>query len=541
MRTPAWRGTQRVLLHGGVIHSTASPFATAMLVDGDRIAWLGDDSAVATHGETADAVVDLRGALVTPGFVDSHVHATSAGLALLGIDLSACTSRVDALDAIAHQQSGGVVIGHGWDETTWADARSFTRQELDQATNGAAGYFSRVDVHSAAVTTALLEQIEGIRGLEGYDDSGHLTRAAHHAAREWALSQVARDRRADAQQAVRAQAVSLGIVSLHEMAGPVISSESDLAQLQSITSLEPGPLLAAYWGEHADLGGVARALEFGAVGAGGDLFIDGSVGSHTACLREPYLDAPDQRGAQYLDSSAVARHLQACGEAGIQGGFHVIGDRATDVIVDALEQLAAALGDDVVQQAHHRLEHAEMLDDRHLQVLGRLGVTLSMQPMFDALWGRSAGMYERRLGADRAQRMNRFATAQASGILLAFGSDAPVTQLGPWAAMRAAMFHNQPHERVTARAAFSAHTRAGWRSVGDMESGVLAPEAPAHYVVWDCQDLVVQAPDARTANWSTDPRSGTPGLPDLHPDLPLPRALRTVVAGRTVYDSSELT
>jgi hypothetical protein len=122
---------------------------------------------------------------------------------------------------------------------------------------------------------------------------------------------------------------------------------------------------------------------------------------------------------------------------------------------------------------------------------------------------------------------------------LAFGSDAPVTPLGPWAAVRAAAHHQTPESRLSVRAAFAAHTRGGWRAAGRDDAGVLAPGAPATYAVWHAGDLVVRTPDERVRAWSTDPRSRVPGLPDVAPGLPLPHCLRTVVRGRTVYDSVE--
>jgi hypothetical protein len=118
---------------------------------------------------------------------------------------------------------------------------------------------------------------------------------------------------------------------------------------------------------------------------------------------------------------------------------------------------------------------------------------------------------------------------------LAFGSDAPVTPLAPWEAVRAAVYHRTPEHRVAARAAFTAHTRGGWRAVRRDDTGTLVPGAPAHLAVWEVGDLVVAAADERVARWSTDPRAGVQGLPDLHPDAPLPTCLRTVVAGTTVY------
>ena len=89
-----------------------------------------------------------------------------------------------------------------------------------------------------------------------------------------------------------------------------------------------------------------------------------------------------------------------------------------------------------------------------------------MQPNFDALWGGRDGMYARRLGIDRAGRLNPFALLASQGVALAFGSDAPVTGLDPWATIRAAVHHHTPGSAISARAAFAAATRGGWRAGG---------------------------------------------------------------------------
>lgn len=534
----------RVLLRGGTVYSPVAPFATAMLVDGAVIAWLGEDSAADAHTDTADVVVDLRGALVTPGFVDAHIHATSTGLALTGLDLSGCRSLGQALDVIsAHARAlrGGVLIGHGWDETTWPEGRPPTRKELDRATWGSVAYLSRVDVHSALVSSALVAQTPGLAGAVGFSAEGAVTQDAHHRARIAMLAFIPTRQRRDAQAATLARAAALGIVAVQEMAGPTISSEDDAADLLRAT----GPHVHLYWGELARDGGIERAKALGAVGAGGDLFADGAIGSRTACLHDPYSDAPDgdspeARGAAYLSAEDVRAHVVAATRAGLQAGFHVIGDAAAESVVQGLRDAAAEVGEPAIRAARHRLEHAELLTDEHIAQLSALGVTASMQPVFDALWGGAHGMYERRLGAARARSMNRFADLLAAGVPLAFGSDAPVTPLGPWAAVRAAVHHTVPEQRISARAAFAAHTRGAWRAVGRDEAGVLAPGAPADYAVWRVPEMTVQAPDQRIAAWSTDPRSGTPGLPLLADDVPLPQCLRTVVGGRTIHDDPAL-
>ncbi|MEU2584866.1 amidohydrolase [Streptomyces avermitilis] len=525
-----------VLLRGGEVHSPADPFATAMVVERGQVAWVGSEGAADAFSAGVDEVVDLEGALVTPAFTDAHVHTTSTGLALTGLDLSGAPSLEAALalvrDFAAARPDDRVLLGHGWDAARWPGGRPPTRVELDEATGGRPLYLSRIDVHSAVVSSALLDLVPGITGRAGYLD-GPLTRDAHHAVRGAALGAVAPAQRAEAQRAALAHAASLGIGSVHECAGPEISSEDDFTGLLRLAAEEPGPRVVGYWAEWAEEG-IDRARALGAVGAAGDLFVDGALGSHTACLHQPYSDA-EHTGTAYLDDDAVAAHVIACTEAGLQAGFHAIGDAAVTSVVEGVRTAAEKVGLARVRAARHRVEHAEMLTPETIAAFAELGLTASVQPAFDALWGGADGMYAQRLGAERARTLNPFAALLRAGVPLAFGSDSPVTPLDPWGTVRAAAFHRTPEHRVSVRAAFTAHTRGGWRAIGRDDAGVLVPGAPADYAVWRTEELVVQAPDDRVARWSTDPRSGTPGLPDLTPGGDLPVCLRTVVGGRTVF------
>ncbi|MDH6131324.1 putative amidohydrolase YtcJ [Kitasatospora sp. MAA4] len=530
------RTSRTVLLRGGTVYSPADPFATAMLIEGEQVAWVGSEGAADGYASVADEVVDLAGALVTPAFVDAHVHATSAGLALTGLDLTGCPTLAEALTritAFAATQSaaGGVLIGHGWDESGWPEGRPPTRAELDAAAGGAAIYLSRTDVHSALASTALRALTPGLDAEPGFHPEAPLTRDAHHAVRRTALARLTDAQRRAAQLATLERAAALGIGSLHECAGPEISSEQDLTALLALAAEHDGPEVYGYWGE---LGGVATARRLGAVGAGGDLFVDGALGSHTACLHAPYRDA-EHTGTAYLTADQVADHVTACTEAGLQAGFHAIGDAALGAVLAGVGAAVARLGLPAVKALRHRVEHAEALDDKAVAAFAEYGLVASVQPAFDAAWGGPDGMYVQRLGAERAAGLNPFAALLRAGVPLAFGSDAPVTALDPWGTVRAAAFHRTPEHRISVRAAFNAHTRGGWRAIGRDHEGVLVPGAPASYAVWETGDLVVQAPDSRVAGWSTDPRSGTPGLPDLTPGGPLPTCLRTVVRGRTVH------
>ncbi|MFB9464051.1 amidohydrolase [Streptomyces cinereospinus] len=521
--------TRTVLLRRGEVHSPADPFATAMVVERGQIAWVGSEGAADAFTDGVDEVVDLAGALVTPAFTDAHVHTTATGLALTGLDLTGAGSLDEALARVrefaAARPHDRVLLGHGWDAARWPGGRPPARAELDEATGNRPLYLSRIDVHSAVVSTALLDLVPGVRRQDE-----PLTRGDHHAVRAAAFAAVTPAQRAEAQRAALAHAASLGIGTVHECAGPEISSEDDFTGLLRLAAAQDGPRVVGYWAER-DPG---KARELGAAGAAGDLFVDGALGSHTACLHEPYADA-DHTGTAYLDAAAVAAHVAACTEAGLQAGFHAIGDAAVTTVVAGVRAAAEQLGLARIRAARHRVEHAEMLTPETVAAFAELGLTASVQPAFDALWGGADGMYAQRLGADRARLLNPFAALLRAGVPLALGSDSPVTPLDPWGTVRAAAFHRTPEHRVSVRAAFTAHTRGGWRAVGRDDAGVLVPGAPADYAVWHTGELVVQAPDDRVARWSTDPRSGTPGLPDLTPGRELPVCLRTVVGGRTVY------
>ncbi len=533
-RTP---GT--VLLRGGTVYSPADPFATAMVTEGGSVAWIGSEGAAEGFADGVDEIVDLGGALVTPAFTDAHAHLTSTGLALTGLDLSGATGLADALARITAHAAGlpadEVLLGHGWDESRWPERRPPTRAELDTATGSRAAYLSRADVHSALVTTALVRRVPGVDAKDGFHPDGPLTRDAHHAVRRVAHDTIGPAQRRAAQRAALRHAAAHGIGSIHECAGPEISSEDDLTGLLALAAEEPGVRVFGYWAQAVESAqDLDRVRDLGAIGAAGDLFVDGSIGSHTACLHQPYADAP-HAGAAYLTARQIADHVAACTQAGLQAGFHAIGDAAITAVITGVREAAERLGIDRVRAARHRIEHVEMMDAASVAGMAELGLVASVQPAFDATWGGTEGMYAARLGAERARTLNPFAAMLKAGVPLALGSDSPVTPIDPWGTVRAAAFHRTPEHRISVRAAFTAHTRGGWRAARRDDAGVLVPGAPADYVVWDAGELVVQVPDERVANWSTDPRSGTPGLPDLTPGGDLPRALRTVVAGHPVH------
>ncbi|MFI7742663.1 amidohydrolase [Kocuria rhizosphaericola] len=551
-----------VLYRNGSVYSPADPFATALLVDGARVAWVGSEEAARSLQDSSMDVVDLDGRLLAPGFVDSHVHVTETALALSTLDLTAAGSLHEVLDAVAGvaRTGHGPVLGSGWDESVWPERRAPTAEELDRAAGGREVYLTRIDVHSGVVSSALARRL-GLAGVEGWLGDGRVENLAHDRVRAAALGFDA-GRRAELHRLALRHAASQGYVALAEANAEQVAPFEDLVQLTALANHGigaegPTPRVVPYRGELAATAQEARAVverfdtalahllgravdrRESLVGLAGDLCVDGALGSRTAALRAPYADAPDDLGDRYLDAEAVAAHLAATTEAGLQGGFHVIGDAGMDIVLDGLDRAEELVGERALHSAGHRLEHAEMIDPEGIERLARHAVTVSVQPGFDAAWGGPGGLYEQRLGADRAAAMNPMASFYRAGVPVALGSDAPVVPLSPWETVRACLQHHDPDQRISARAAFLASTRGAWRAARhpDPMQGQLAPGTPATFAVWDVEALMVQQAEGTGSAWSTDPRARTPLLPALD-GTSLPVCRQTVLDGMELYRSA---
>lgn len=543
----------------GSVYSPADPGAHALLVTDGLVEWVGDSRSSLIPADAE--VVDLQGAFVAPGFVDSHAHVIGIGRTRVEVDLRHVTNAQELLDALAARADqlpeGAVVRGYGWDETLWTNPELPTIGQIERAAGGRPVYATRVDSHSALVSRESYRVAGMPQPVLVENDSALIDGQPRTDMARW-FNDLTPAESLEAARRGLDELARTGHVAVVENAAPHLGGIQDVVSLKQASLDAPSPALFALWGQLAEnaeqaeriVAEIHAALDRPDVapwvlGLAGDLNADGSIGSHTAALREPYADEPANTGISYLTPEQVRDHFVATTQARLQGGFHVIGDRGLDIVLEGAEKAIEIVGARAFAARGHRLEHVEMTDDDALARMLAAFLTASSQPGFDAAWGHAGQLYEQRLG-ERRLGMNRFATMSRLGIPLAFGSDAPVLEADPWAQVRAAMSHSNPAESLTARGAFNAHTRGAWRALNRHAAGgprhgegQLVPGAPASFAVWEIDELAIQIPDPTVSAWSTDPRSRVPMLPALDTENS-PRALRTVADGVTIFDSGDL-
>ncbi|CAN5404137.1 amidohydrolase [soil metagenome] len=456
------------------------PHHRALLVADGGIIWAGADPA---NAPPPDEVVDLGAAWLTPGFTDAHVHATATGLQRAGIDLTPCRSAADVLAEVRAQAArtdGRVVYGAGWDDLRW-DRRP-TARELADAAPGRLVLLLRVDGHSCLVDVHTLDHLD-LRDVAVHVDTdadgaptGWLLEAASAVAQSAMRAELTADDLAAARTATCDAAAALGITTIHEMGIPALPDVDDAMAWATGT----WPITVhAYW---ADL----EIDPTGPLRPGGDLFLDGSIGSCTAATHGPYRtgEGGEATGELFCDDDAVGAFFTRATRAGVGAGVHAIGDRAVGQALRAISAAADACGLAAVRAARHRIEHVEMISRSDVTKMARLAVTASVQPAFDAIWNGPGGLYEQRFGREAADITNPFAWFAEAGVELCLSSDSTVTPLDPWGGVLAAGAHHGGLG-IDRRRALEAATIGGHRAVGaEGEVGALTAGRRADVVAW---------------------------------------------------------
>lgn len=499
----------RTLYRASRVH-TLSPLAGGewLLVDGRHVERVG-----AGDPPEADRTVELPGTTVLPGFIDAHVHLTGTGLSLEGLDLSGAESREAMVAAVREHVAArpGPILGVGFDESRWPDPAFPSLSELDGLSREPL-ILVRTDGYLSLLNTTALEA-SGVFATEGVErdaaakPTGLLRGPANSDAQRWYFESLSDSEIQDYQLRAATLAVSRGVTSLHEMSIPDKRGRRDLEVLVGHRGDLPVDL-AIYVADRD----IPYVMDFGLHCIGGDLFLDGSIGARTAAVTVPYEDADGDGPLAYGDDE-LAEFLHNAHLAGLQVGLHAIGDAAIEQAVGVWERVYRALdsrGRRHFRARRHRLEHFEMASTDHVERAAALGLAISIQPAFDSTWGGEGRMYARRLGSERARRMNPFRTLIDRGIEVGGGSDTPVTPLDPMLGVWALENHHNASQRLSREQAVRIFTVGSARLGHQLKKGRLEPGAAADFAAYEADPLDVP-----------DPR-------DLRPVL-------TVSRGRDVY------
>ena len=484
----------RTLYRASRVH-TFSPFGDGewVLVDGRHIERVGSGEPPA-----ADGVVDLPGTTVLPGFIDAHVHLTGSGMLLDGLDLTSATSR-DHLLALVREHLGtrpGQAIGVGFDESRWSDPVFPSLGDLD-ALSSEPLILMRTDGYVSLANTPALEGSEvaslaGVDRAPGGAPTGVVREPANSRLQRWHFESMSDSEIEGAQLRAAMLAAARGVTCVHEMAIPDKRGRRDIEVLLARRQDLPFDVLVYI----ADRD-IPWIMDLGLRTIGGDLFLDGSIGARTAALMAPYEDA-EGSGQLTHDDDELAEFLHNAHLGGLQAGLHVIGDAAIEQGLRVWERVYHSLdsrGRRHFRARRHRLEHFEMASPHHVERAAALGLAISIQPAFDSTWGGDGMMYERRLGAERAGRMNPFRTLIERGLEVGGGSDSPVTPLDPMEGIWALENHHNPAQRMSREQAVRLYTIGGARLGHFAKKGRLEPGSAADFAVFDADPLDV--PDLR--------------------------------------------
>ena len=517
----------------------APPPAETLFINGRFHTPTGDAEAVAVRGgriiavgKTADLqakmaqfpILDLEGKRVVPGFYDSHVHLLGGGLQLARVELKdapdAATfqSRVKAFDQKLPRDRW--MLGGNWDHDRAFGGKLPTKADLDAVAPNRPIFLRRYDGHmglanSAAlklanITAATKDPAGGViyRAPDGTTPTGVLKDNAMDLV-EAVIPDPPADEVAEAVRAALAEAARFGVTSVQDMEGS--SPAGRRALLRMLQNLEARDELTcrvnvrwpiALYQELTQLGVEAN---FGSdwVRIGGVKgFMDGSLGSSTAKMFDPFVGEPTNTGVFVTEPSAMRTMIRNCDAAGLSVAIHAIGDRANADLLDLFKDAITANGPRAGRL--FRVEHAQHLRPEEFTEFKQLNVIASMQPFHVVDDGRWA---VGRIGDERCASSYAFHSILKAGGTLAFGSDWPVAPLDPLTGMRAAVTRQtldgkhpdgwHPSEKLTARQSLDAYTigsAAGAGQTADrgsIEAGkladfaVLSADVLAASVDWD--------------------------------------------------------
>ena len=473
---------EKIFKAKAIVTAPGAPDAYSLAVKRGRVAAV-DVEGREDFARAGVPVVDFGDAVMMPGLWDAHVHLLSTGLALREVDLSGARRLADVLELVRENAPGAdeILMCAGLDDSRLTEGRLPTGAELDGASPARPVAVTRVDYHTLVVNAAAWPRFgldPSWPGVE-LDADGRPTGVLRGRANELARAKI-RGRldaatKAAAYRDGAALAASRGVVALCTLEGGQISGGEDVRVLLECRGRLPVETFV-----FPQVTSATTARELALPRLGGCLLVDGSIGSWTAALSEPYADKPATRGELYFADDDLNALVMTAHAAGLQVALHAIGDRAVSQVLDAY---GVAAYEHPRDDCRHRVEHAELVSDRDLARAAELGVIFSVQPAFEWFWGGPGKLYESRLG-ERRRRTNRLRSTLAAGVALAGGSDSNITPINPLLGIAAATNHPTEEERLSFDDALAMFTLGAAASVfAEDDWGTLSPGKWASFTV----------------------------------------------------------
>lgn len=484
----------RLLTNADILSmDTSVPWAEALLIENDRIARVGkvaDFSALIDQGITP---ADMGGQTILPGFIDTHQHTILTGMQATAIDMSRVKCIDDVLtlcrDAAQEAEKGQWIRGCQLNDLSLAEQRMPTRHELDRAVTNHPVYLLHPTVHLCSFNTMGFQALQLPESLAGVDqdddgptgvirDPGIITHVLGR------MSKLLPDStKFSAVDKAAEMALKKGITTLHSLDGGDFGPGETGLILQRAPSL---PLRIVGYNQSME---IAETRELGLPRVGGCICVDGAFEAHTAALFEPYADEPGNHGELTYPAERVNRFVREANRAELQVAMHCEAERAIDQLLDAIE---LALEDFPRTDHRHRIEHLELPTWEQIERMRRLGVVSGMQPAFIPAFvgAENMGIYRKLLGKERLDRVHPYRTLLDHGIVIAGGSDSPVTPYSPLAGIYAAVTHPNPEQRISRIEALRMFTSsAAWIAFEENDKGVIREGMLADLVVLDKNPL----------------------------------------------------
>ncbi len=520
-----------------------SPDASAIVIQEDEIAFVGGDSEALRYRSERTRVIDLGGATVLPGLIDSHTHVFELGQQIDSVRLVDAETEEEAVRRIAERAqrvpAGEWIIGHGWDEGAWAndypDKRLLTAAVPDhpvymRGLHGFADWCNQMALDVTGITAGTPVPVGGEMriGEDGEPNGLFINRAVD----------VLRQRMPEPTDAELRRQVLLGLKRMAEDGYVAVHDAGlDAQQMRILEELEAEGALPIRVSAMLSLRDEGLVRDWIARGPDRDndsmlvtrtikAYYDGALGSRGARLLYDYSDMPGHRGVSGDNYGFNEALMADAMKAGFQVAIHAIGDAGNREALDILERIISKTPEAAKQR--HRIEHAQVLHPDDLPRIGELGVIASMEPphaMEDKAWA------EDRLGPERIVGAYAWRSLRETGAKLTFNSDNPGSDHNIFYGLQSAILRQDkdmrpeggwyPDEAVNVEEALRAYTH--WSAFADFRddnTGIIAPGRWADLTVIDIDPFVVV---------------------DSNPDALLDgRVLMTVVAGRIVHAAEEI-